>query len=394
MTCNQRAAESISDLQKIAVNLGGNFLPGLEFRVRDGNISVHAPRSATGPVVVMRVPVGMFPFLDDVSLPIRNNRFGVPSMIRALPPEAADTLHAVLALYNAADKLAAWRQTSPWFTLARHPEVLAQLLDARQPTAEQITYRRLLAAGDTDTLLRDSFLGTRKIAVSDRTLAALGRPASSGRVALPPLLDLLNHDPRADGYRSRFDGGAPHMQVLARPNGATGEVCVHYTRLDLVQAYLSYGYVDPDPPLLDSVPFEIHVQGRTLRVTASGEGPEAPQDPTLYRLRWHLPFIDRTGDGVSLSRLTIPGQQAPRALRRILAFVADALELQGPDHARAISQIEAALLERNRDYWEDLQKAAAGLAPGHALHRLIDTALGHIAAYRETLGCRSFAGAP
>jgi hypothetical protein len=190
-----------------------------------------------------------------------------------------------------------------------------------------------------------------------------------------------------------------------RPVQSSEECLVRYNLMDRLDSFLSYAFVDESAPILNSLPLEIKLQDDLrIQVKGLGGGPYKGKLPdTLKDLRQFMPQIHkRTQDSLTVQRLFVPGEKAPRALRRVLGSLIRSLRPGlnlNTIHEMTLSA-ENQVLEANKTYYhrlQDLTRTAQSKSPDEskppgreatleALSQLAEQQLGHMQEYVGRLG--------
>jgi hypothetical protein len=140
-----------------------------------------------------------------------------------------------------------------------------------------------------------------------------------------PFLDCLNHHFRARGFQhSQGEAGGAIYSYMDRPVEGSGECFARYRLLDCHSAFVGYGFLDSSAPFVMSQAGNVVLaDGLQLDVRRNasrgfqGTLPKGSRDLALF-----MPHVLNKGtDRLELSRLLIPGANAPRALRRVLGLL-------------------------------------------------------------------------
>lgn len=379
-------AHALRELGELLRAEGAWFNKIMQLRLGYGGVGVFAAAPFTQPQSILRVPLSAMPVISDFDLDIADDQFVVRGAAEAATPLQCEVFALMIEYYNASRSLETWRKASPWFALQSEPAALKHLCWGRDVIPKVKRFSDYHAIPNTSQLLKETFLGSRAFNLKQAHQRAAGRrlPADNDKV-LFPIIDFFNHDMFAQGFQINDSPEPANMRVFGRPDTETREIFVRYNQYDPVDTYLYYGFVDERAPYLSSVAFDLECQGRRLQIFATGGMLKGPLPATVKDLRVLMPVISKTEDGVSLSKLIIPGVHAPRALRRVLALVLRHLDMADDTIRAEVVRIEAEVIERNREYWKQMQHFAAPLAEHHALNALCRTALSRIDQYSSTV---------
>lgn len=363
---------------------GSWFSPDLEIAVNGSNVSMLSRKAFEQARSMIRVPLALMPALEDFQISVTKERFIVEPLSHDVPQSLQWLMQAQINVLNELGKISQWRAESPWFTLLQYPTVLDYLLTGR-PKGIAGECREKVKAQAWDALMVDSFFNSRKFNVTPDVCKQIGRETDSGGLrVLMPLLDYFNHQAGAQGYALNKDQSPVSMTIKCCPSPKTRELFVRYNTLDLLDAYLLYGFVDSDVGHQASVPCEITFGKEwRLRVLGVNAGPEGDLPLRVRDLRLFLPKVRQvTEKEFRVTKLLIPGPRAPRALRRVLRVVLRSFEFPEEAVESAVIEIEDKLLDANAAWWTGLKAESEILPKTHVVHRLVNEGLGHIQRYR------------
>jgi hypothetical protein len=257
-------------------------------------------------------------------------------------------MEAMLDLYNLTNKLAVHRQTSPWSLVASHPEILPHLLSGRTPE-----YRDLIVSGKRDEVVLKSFFKTRVLGYTETE-------TSPSYAVLMPILDAMNH--HSDAVQYDVDNRSTQGPVLSiarsRPLPGTGNECFAcYGIHDCFDGWMVYGFIDESPRFVRSLQFGIDLPGLgTIQTTDAFAGrSEADLPLPVSDLRFYIPkLFRRTQRRIDIASVLVPGPQAPRALRRTLAFLIAELNPGQPPSRELVLHLEQQIITANTTYYQTL----------------------------------------
>lgn len=404
-TDDTAVSAALEDLAATVARHGGRAAPAARCRARNGELTIHADPAPGRNARLLEVPELCLPPVDAFAFDVRDDRFAIRRALRPLAASEQAAMEAMLAVYNACGKPAAWRRTSPWLALGADPGVLDRLVAGRSQIRHVQNLDRLRSEGATDELLLRHFLGARayflKAVSASRTTKA--RPASA---VLMPFIDFLNHHFAARPYQLTADAGRAERTLWTfgdQPGAGSTECFVHYNVIDRLDSYLSYGFLDESAPIVASIPLAIALpEGGTLVVQGEIGGAFSGQLPSGARdLRTFMPQIRGADAGrLSVQRLLIPGPDKPMALRRVLRMLLPkALGPTKPAALRAaVESVERQVLRANLDYYEGvhsraseaLQHSPDAAPPGRraaldTVQALAEAQRAHLAAYAAAL---------
>jgi hypothetical protein len=336
---------------------GAHFDPALVIRYNgprgfslakapSANMQAHVPYE--GPLVSLPhrclLPYSAFFFaLEGDDIVLRNARPHVTPLQRTL-------MEDMLALYNMTGTFRAHAALSPWTAFKARPDILNALLDSRRGSdlgiIEKAVSRRAL----------DDAFGLFVFFKSRLLTCRLNGNGAPSRV-LAPIIDLANHRPNGAGYRtirplddSVNSGEAalvlPAVQALPRKP----QCFMRYGRLDAMDTFLHYGFIDRHASFVRSIPVDVQIKGRgRLRIGAASTITRRDQAVLpLKNQHFYVPEMQvspGSGSGgagwqAALSHVLIPPPYASHSLRHIIDF---ALIAAGAAGAEPQAQIQGGL---------------------------------------------------
>jgi len=396
LVCDKAPVQNaISALHDICMREGAVLHDKLRMSVAgDGAIWLESTLPADSRDTLVSLPESCLPSLENARLAVEDGAIRLTERLPGLGDAQAECLTHMLAVYNATGKLAAFRETTPWFALQDAPALLDRLAAGRAGAPRVAELRERTRAGTDDAVLLDAFLGTRKYG------AVKSAGGSVSHSVLMPFIDYANHHNQAPGFQpGDSTAGARHRVSLvnAKPIGGSDEVRVRYTPMDALDSYLLYGFVDAEADVLRSVPLTIDLDGGTIEVQArinpgkgKGKGAVPKQLADLGAL---LPEVTAAPGQVTASYLLVPEANRVLALRRTLNWLIRRLEPQVKlDRLRGlVSEAEAQILAANRTFLDGIEAEVAerndaGSAPARAaLEALVAQQRRHLDAYADRI---------
>jgi hypothetical protein len=352
LVCDNKAVEKeVAALHDICEDQGAILHNDLRMVVERGNIWLESDLPADNRDVLISLPQSCLPPIDQVSFKLTGNDIEIESIEPGVLSDTQERcLQHMLAIYNATGKIRQHKETSPWFALAKAPDILAHLVSGRKgaPKIEHLC-ERLLDEGPSDALAIDSFLGTRKY-------------GALGSAVLMPFIDYANHHGQSPGFQSRPDHAPRDHQVSlinSKPRASQRECTVRYGMFDALDTFLTYGFVDGDAEILRSSPVTLDTGKGTIavegRIGTQGKK-QVPKD--LSDLRLFVPQILQSSETeIRVAHLVLPDTVAPLALRRILNWL---IRLEIPEIGlmrlrTCVNDLEAELLAANTKYYDELE---------------------------------------
>ena len=372
------AAPVLRDLSKLLEHSGAWFNKQICVTATEYGAGIFASSDFPDLRSIMRVPIELMPRLSDFSVDTEGDQFTSPKVIGAPSPAQTDIMGMMIDIYNHSGSLAAWRSASPYFSMQDHAKAFDHLVSGTSELSSEVQ-------GEHARSLGGLFFNSRKLArQQDGSSASEHGPADGKVMVLMPMVDLFNHDSRASGFNFSKSSGRENLRVFARPDPDTKELFVRYNpMLDAVASYLNYGFVDASAPFMFSMRLEMAFRDFKINVARSAapavKVPAAFKDISLY-----MPMLAKEDNTVTLSKLVIPGPNAPNALRRVIALVLSSLEVPQAELRAQIMSFEAQVIEKNFAYWQKMLSFIAAIPDTHAIHHLTRKALAHLTAYQNT----------
>jgi tetratricopeptide (TPR) repeat protein len=366
---------------------GAWFNLDLRICAENGNLSLHgtpgAPRAS-----YMRVPVALMPQLECFDITSHAGKLVAIPNGTPLLDHQQEMMEAMMALYNATDKLQLWKESLP-FVAWDAPKVLEYLLSARPSNNNLSRYSELFKAGEQDQLLVDSFFGSRKFGINEHSLKALGvKGHMTHRYALMPLVDCLNHHLNAEGYNTPLVGGQPAMRTFHVPDAETGELFVRYNLYDAVDTTLSYGFMDGACTWLSSVPVTLNISGNRLDIQGIPMQLRGPLPAAMEDIRAYMPAFHRKSERQAEVTKLMLCVENPYSLRRVLTYLVYQLGIAHTELVarQQVAELERQLIEKNLQWWNGLESLTQALPDGHAAKQLCRHSLGIITKYQNEVG--------
>lgn len=353
-------ASLLRDLLASLVDSGAWLNPDLVIACSSGGLSMQSARVRTDRRNYIRIPLSCMPLRRDFEVTLdAEGRFQATAVRDDLPANHAAIMDLMLAVYNETGKPGWWQTAYPLLALNEYPRVREHLVRSKMHMPKLQSHMRLLDAGEIDKLVVESFLGARVFNLNPKFLQELGYDESEhGQQVIMPLIDYFNHRFQAEGYTVQATPSPASMRVFGIPD-ESGELFVRYNLYDPVDTLLFYGFVDTNSPWLASIPGTLTLpDGRSLEIMNIGGSVKKDLPPALRDLRMYMPMIIKNDqEGVKLSKLLIPGPQAPRALQRILGFLVHHLcpTLSQQERLVWVERLESELLDFNTTWWQELQ---------------------------------------
>lgn len=319
---------------------GGYVHPELVVNHDSGNLWLSLPRAAN-PFADQGLdrphpeapPVLVIP--NELHIPVTNldwepsrERLAYRAGTEHLTAEQQTILDAMVALFNAVDKVRIVGRAYAQHSLDDDPELLALIREARPGWGSGMEAE---AHSPAHTVMRS------------RLRSEMGEGDEGPLGFFMPMIDMLNHHP----YGSRYErDGKGAWVIRAHHPTASEQLFVRYNKADSFGVALGLGYFEPDTRFVSSVAAEFDLppvgQVQILGVGAN-------------RRRIPAPRLARTEGGLSVAGLELSGATLP-ALRTLLAMPLRS-QLPGASTAEVDALVDA-MIDRvaaaNRRYFTRL----------------------------------------
>jgi hypothetical protein len=336
----------LRQLEMLARKEGAFLHPALRVVSREGNLWIESD-APDGEVLVRLPPECLIP-IDEASLSLDGPAIRIEACSDKVSSAQKALLDCMLAIYNQGNKLELHRGYSPWSAFCSSQELLDRLQFARKDGPKIRRYHEMASKGDYDQLLLEHFIGSRPLQYRVKR----GDPNSPSYRVLMPYIDFFNHHFASPGF-SRDEMA---LAVNAsRPVQGSKECLVSYNRMDAMDCFLTYGFVDTLAPFMRSVPLVIAVPGTGGIVIEGRAGVRKnPPPPALADLKGLVPPFRKGDKGeFILGSLIIPGPRVVLSMHRILAFVIQNFLAPNVPQQQLLGMVEDAVeqvLAANEDY--------------------------------------------
>jgi len=365
---NLQVERSLKKIVALSKEAGAEFSGDLVLKSVDGYLSVEAPPESAGKVLV-RLPWDCLVPFPPFCLSIVNDDLVISSYEEGLTDECVVLMEALLELFNLTGKVAHHRRTSPWRLIISHPAILKWVRQGRDREDFEL-FQQLIASGNEDELVLQSFLNSR----------VLGYKASTTAPPYPvlmPIIDLFNHHFQGALFSIADVPDKERSLAIARSNPlpGTGKECFAcYGAHDSFDTWVTYGFVDQSALFVRSVAMTVDLPDLgTIRLTNFDKTRDRRAlPPSVSDLHFYIPaLLARRADHIEVGRLLIPGPSAPRALRRTLHFL---IAEMSPGHSRQrdlVMEAERQIITANQAYYRDLLAFLGTLCPQDPLQKPI-----------------------
>jgi hypothetical protein len=369
----------------LAEAAGAEFHRDLVVKCIGGTMSVEAPPGSAGSIL-MRLPWDCLVPVAPFEFSVAGDEFTIASHDPEVTGTCVALMEAMAELYNLTHKLAAHRRTSPWCLIASQPALLPKVMTGRQPPR----LRDAIESGKRGEFELRSFFSARVFDYAEKPEAAIFP-------VLLPILDAMNHHPQ--GARFHYEDPSEGAKVLriarSKPLPRMGDECfAYYGNHDCYDTWMNYGFVDQAPTFLRSRPMKIDLPGvGTIQITdVTGTRTKPALPPPIRDLHYYLPkLLRKRGREIETASVLVPGPQAPRALRRVLALLIAELSPRQSVSRELVLHAEQQVIAGNREYYGTLKEALLGISLEDGLQqpivdnflRMCDIQLGRLSDYAD-----------
>ncbi|MCB1532178.1 MAG: hypothetical protein KDJ35_04835 [Alphaproteobacteria bacterium] len=352
---NPKAKSLIEGLCGALKDAGSFINPHVQIRLENNQISVFTTEDVRSEHL-FRIPHDLLIPCEYFDLDIENGALVIAHCDERLDQTRQHILEIMVALFNEIQKLQSHIETCPWLKMKDHPDITDMLLAAREGPEVDLLKKTLNDPEFFDELAVFTFLKSRIAGFSLHT--SKNKPQE----ILMPVVEFLNHHPQGAHYNNLYHEKQSFLDIqIATPIDGSAECFACYDRLDALDSFLHYGFVETDAPYIKSIPMSIDVEGIGHIDIRSFSAHTEPQDipEELKDLGFYFPriLVDHDKKYAQVSHLYIPQKKAPFSLRRVLKFLVELLNpnISETDCRFAICKIEESLLQKNENYYNTLK---------------------------------------
>lgn len=359
VSSNPKIISIFLEMQEIITKQGGFFHPEVRIVEDNGNLTVESSLNSDVNDDIFYVPSSCLCNIDDFKITLDGDRLAAVEKHEDVTAIHKQMCALMLDLFNEAKKISSHRDTFP-LPLLRNPTAL-EFFDKKFPGLAS-KYENI-SNTNAEELLVSSFLKSRYLDVAD-----------SGRDdlhVLMPFIDTLNHHIASPGYQTEYDEDK-HPTGLrvkhSKPLADSNECFVHYTNLDPMMRYFSFGYVENNFLYIRSIPITLDLPeiGKITvgNFEANSHEKYLSFPKQLLNIKIFAPQAVKRDNLLLVDRLLIPADIRPAALRRILEVLIIALagkSLERELTGKLIAKAESTVLEKNIAYINEMSLLARSL---------------------------------
>lgn len=388
---NPELRKVMLELYDLVVENGGYIHDGVTVQEADGELSILSSLPHNSHEELITIPEKCLPRIDDFVITVHGDKlFAKPKSDIAINSQLK-AMELMIEIYNLTNKLVRHRDTNIWLSLRKSPEILQEILKARSRSPKIIKYYEKYENGKFDELLIDTFIGTR-------VLRYESSDKSNRLSCLVPFIDFANHSIESPVILNGFFKTDAVSMINFVPGPESNECYYRYGFLDAIDSLLIYGFSDVSSPIVRSIPlqYNFHIYGH-IQVNAL-----VPQiysehlEDSVQDLYFYMPYVNRIGrDEMELSHLIIPGETAPKALRRVLEYRIESWKptLKPAVVKDIVSNFENVIINKNIEYYDRLLRVVSSVNDNDVssnymklLNTLIETQTEKLHEYQTRIG--------
>ncbi|GEM_PF-1249853 len=386
---NKDIEKALRRLHKQVVANGGLVYDGLTIGCHKGSFKITCDDKAAAGDRILVLPKNCLLPLDKFTLGLKGNNIVIKAHDKSLSKGQVAMMETMMELYNLTHKVRDQKKIATFSLYYEDRELFDLILKSHN--RQGIPFLEKMITTDRKLFYLESFLKTRVLGFKEVQknpaekgskkkavpVPVKGEPAKGEKrvQVLMPIIDFLNHHPTATGFFTSFktekgpldsddaayEGGGDGVAVVkCCPFEGSDEVYVNYGPYDAADTLIHYNYVEKNTAFVRSVPMQIKIPGVcTLLIKAvSGRANFKKLPDKIKDLKFFVPSIkaDRARGTAELSALFIPQENAPRALRRVLALaINQAVTLKNDQQLmEAVRYAEKRVIAENLRYYSEL----------------------------------------
>lgn len=371
---------------------GGKFHSDIEVIESNGDFRIISNVAKDDHEELISIPGHCLPTVDDFELSVENDELIIKSCKEAATGLQRQLFEDIITLYNLSGKVKQHKASSLWLGLKNCPQLLDYLIEGRTSAVKIKKFYDLFKSDDVEQLVLKTFIGSR-------VLNYKGSDPDKARSVIMPFIDFFNHHHLSTSYKTREnkENGFDELFLLNSKSAPDSDECfVSYNRMDALDALFNYGFVDTACSYVSSVPMEIIIpEVCTLKLLVKGRGLFKKKLPDrLKNIRFYIPrIIGKDKNSLEVGCMLVPGENAPRALRRALVFLISQVcpRKEPSEYKEYVLLAEEQIINKNRAFYEGLQHELArdevkdniGADLLFSLQQLVDTQLEKLKQYTE-----------
>lgn len=388
--CDDKETEKVlKRLCKQVTENGGLIYDGLTIGTDNGALKITVDeQKKTGEKILVLPKKALLP-VSKFKFGLKRSDIVIESHDDDLSQGQVDMMETMIALYNLTDKIKQQKETVTLGTYYTDKDLFDVIIKARGDGGVPFL-ERMLVTDEKDFYL-DSFIKTRVLGYKETDDPNESEVDENGKKikqvkplqVIMPIIDFLNHHPNAPGFFIGGDAGKmpdedeelynPAEQGVsvakACPVEDSNECYVSYGIFDAYDTFLHYNYVETGATIVRSVPMELEMPGiGTLKIEGyTGRVNFKKLPEKMKDLKFYIPAVtaSKKDNKITLSHLFIPGNRAPRALRRVLSAAVNQLrpQVSEQEFKDAIFEVERQIIIRNLSYYKELSDFMASYKP-------------------------------
>ena len=368
---NPAIEKSLRSIEKTICENDGYIDPELVIRCEDGGLSVEKDAPQGGKHMIAMAADLLLP-VEKMGITVKGDEILANPEKDALSDVQRKLTDDMFEVYNLTNKIGIHKATHPWIMYKAAPQYVdmifkARTLNDRQRQIVDFIHNGPDEGAEFNDMVCDTYLHSRTLGHKAKPKDGAADAEAAVTPSLMPIIDFYNHHYMGAPYGfedMETAGATPGKREFLcmrdeRPHMAGNECFAFYTQMDAIDTLFSYGFPDPDVPIVRSVPTEIEIPkaGKIIFNAYVSNFKKGKLHKNVAGLRPFIPNTLRKEDGLlEVTHILVPcGGTAPHALRRVLRMMIANLALRALT-ADEIWQsvLEAEILTANIDFYSDL----------------------------------------
>jgi hypothetical protein len=353
---------------------GAWFHENLMLNCTEKSISVKMAGPCNPDEIIIKIPEKLLVPAFDFNISVEGDKFIINPDTEKLSSEQIEIGELVFELYNLADRVAFYKNESPWIRFRTAPWLLEELMKSRTSNKQQEIKRDFInKSPDSMTVekfIAENFPMTRVFGYNkinkDKNENTESDMTASLKQVIMPVIDFMDHNHNGGSFNlGKDDNDALVLKLKNKqPIMASNDCFAFYGVYDAVDTFFNYGFIDEDAPFLRSIPVEVEIHDEeklTIQSLLAIPNKEVHKD--LEDLKPMIPIVMKNKDqsGLVASHMFITLPPRPHATRRILRAIIRTMV--GPSVSEEfvtekIEKTEKFIVEKNIDFYKELREKA------------------------------------
>jgi len=391
-TNNVALKKEIKGLIDLLIKNGTVISSGLSIEIsEEGGISLHLRRPAGRSKPLIRLKSEHMIPAAALNTCLCGDSFEIDPDRHLLNPLQIEIGTRIIEIYNAAGKVALHKGENPWIQYRGSPHLLELLLSSLHLGKVKEKKLSFIRGSQEQSGVNEFVVQTF---MESRVLSRQAEDTGKQQQVIMPILDYLDHDYRGSPYDFSSPYGGGDLRVFCRQPYIWSQECyANYGRIDAVDTFVNYGFIDREVPFVRSIPLEIEIGDRgklTINSLQAARMNSEKTPKTLRDIQFLLPDWRRDESGeYILSHIFVTTGSYPYATRRIIKWIIEDMTRDSIDQKFVAEQTAAAekkIVDANVAYYERIligldhdEKADSGLK--NRIRQLVETQLNKLFKY-------------